>query len=169
VINILLKALTTSPLPDFSLCLSLLGEAPLAFLPSSSSSSTPQDPAPAEAAASKSTPTSTSEEIPSAGNLVDPLIVKLSTLNSLLFEARFRSFWKLLRDDKEYAEVREFTKNVNGFENMVRENVMRNVCGTFRSIGLERLGEYLSLSGEYREVCLIEEQEIRWKRLKIGF
>ncbi|KAE8213457.1 hypothetical protein CF327_g3028 [Tilletia walkeri] len=160
VINILLKALTASPLPDFQLCLSLLGEASLApnFPTSSDPSSTAQATQPSAAEGGddddddekKSTaaaPTSAASTINLAGNLTDPLILKLANLSNLLTQARFAAFWDAYARSEEYEEVRKYAGDVGGFEESVRGVVLEAVKGAFRSISEERMGGYLNLKG----------------------
>ncbi|KAK0535164.1 hypothetical protein OC842_002393 [Tilletia horrida] len=163
VINILLKALTAAPLPDFQLCLSLLGEAPLS----------PNFPASADAGADEATKEEEDEEeeaaaadkaggassSPSAskpakapklaGNLSDPLITKLAHLSNLLVQARFRAFWAAFgsKEDPVYDEVRKYAGEVSGFEESVRGVALEAVKSAFRSISEERMGGYLNLSG----------------------
>ena len=137
----LLKALTAAPYPDFSLCLALLGEAPVAVLPAPAEVEEGADPTPADATAP-----STSTQ-PSAGHLADPLIVRLAQLSALLHGARFRAFWSTLAS-AEFEDVREAVANVASFDDAVRSVALQSVKGAFRAISEERLGSYLNLSGE---------------------
>ncbi|CAD6931737.1 unnamed protein product, partial [Tilletia laevis] len=156
VINILLKALTAAPLPDFQLCLSLLGEASLAPNFPASADSQQEQPTPAAAAKAeddddaKSTTAaaapSASSTINLAGNLTDPLILKLANLSNLLNQARFRAFWDAYGSE-EYEEVRKYATEVGGFEESVRGVALEAVKGAFRSISEERMGGYLNLKG----------------------
>lgn len=83
--------------------------------------------------------------VPTAGNLTDPLIVKLATLSAFLLSARFRQFWKAFHS-KEYDDVRESAKVAQGFEDDVRRVALDSVKVAFRTISAKRLAEYLNLS-----------------------
>lgn len=139
------KALTAAPYPDFNLCLSLLGEAPVSILPSSVPV-IPED-ATDEQKATITKEVADAANAPSAGSLTDPMFVKLTTLSSLLFSARFRSFWKTW-ESEDYAEARELSKVVQDFEDAVRRVALDTVKGAFRTIAISRLAEYLNLSGK---------------------
>lgn len=145
-ISILLKALTAAPFPDFNLCLSLLGEAPVSTVPSSAP--TVPEEATAEEKEEIQRTAAEAASVPSAGNLTDPMIVKLSTLSSHLLSARFRLFWKTI-ESSDYNDVREFAKGVQGFEDAVRRVALDSVKGAFRAISVKRLAEYLNLEGEF--------------------
>ncbi|PWN47804.1 ARM repeat-containing protein [Violaceomyces palustris] len=147
VVNILLKALVSAPLPDFNLCISLLGEAPLATVPSSS-----EDGEKPEA--------ETSSKIPSAGNLIDPLVVRLSQLSSLLFQAKFRDFWSTLASP-EFEDVREHASKIHGFDDAARRVALNSVKGAFTTISEERIGTYLNLSGA--ELAQFVNSQPGWK------
>ncbi|RPD82639.1 initiation factor 3 [Lentinus tigrinus ALCF2SS1-7] len=116
VINILIKALTSSPFPDFNLCISLLDErtapAPSADEP---------DPLP-------------------------QLLPLLTQLHALLHQCRFPAFWALYRSDNVEQLRDNYTVECVGFEDAVREVAVRAVKAAFTSIGSERLGTYLDLS-----------------------
>lgn len=122
--NILVKALTAAPFPDFSLCISLLGEAPVKTLSSN------------DAAMSTG----------AAGIITEPIIVHLATLSTFLFETKFRDFWALYNSG-DFADVRKYTANAAGFEDDVRMVVLNSVKGTFRTISEARIGGYLNLQG----------------------
>jgi translation initiation factor 3 subunit K len=151
VISILFKALTAAPFPDFNLCLSLLGEAPVSIL----SSTTPNiaEEATDEEKATAQKEASDAANAPSAGSLTDPMIVKLATLSSLLLAARFKQFWKTW-ESSEYSDAQEFAKSVHGFEDAVRRVALDTVKGAFRTIAKTRLAEYLSISGGCAPVSL---------------
>ncbi|WFD38369.1 uncharacterized protein MJAP1_001321 [Malassezia japonica] len=123
-VNILVKALTAAPFPDFSLCISLLGEAPVKTLSSN------------DAALSTG----------AAGIITEPIIVHLATLSTFLFETKFRDFWALYNSG-DFADVRKYTANAAGFEEDVRKVVLNSVKGTFRTISEARIGGYLNLQG----------------------
>lgn len=116
VINILIKALTSSPFPDFNLCISLLDERP--------ASSNPDEPDP----------------LPS-------LLPVLTELHSLLQQCRFPAFWTLYRSEKAESLRDNYTVECVGFEDAVRNAVVRAVKAAFRRTGSDRLGTYLNLTG----------------------
>lgn len=82
--------------------------------------------------------------VPAAGNLTDPMIVRLATLSAHLLSAHFRLFWKTL-DSDEFNEVREFTRTAHGFDDAVRRVALDSVKGAFRTIDAKRLASYLDL------------------------
>lgn len=149
-VSILLKALTAAPFPDFNLCLSLMGEAPVSTLPASAASSAEN---PTEEVKTSDNDATEKASQPSAGNLTDPMIVKLATLSSLLLSARFRQFWKTY-DSSEYRDVRELSATAHGFDDAVRRVVLDSVKGAFRTISSKRLAEYLDLQRECFLPCL---------------
>ena len=117
MINILIKALTSAPFPDFNLCISLLDERP--------------------------TPAASQDE-------PDPLPAQLrvlTALHALLQQCRFPAFWALYRSDDVEALRDNYTVECVGFEDAVRQVAVRAVTAAFTSIGSERLGTYLDLSG----------------------
>ena len=117
VINILIKALTSAPFPDFNLCISLLDDRP--------------------------TPAAGADE-------PDPLpqqLRVLTALHTLLQQCRFPAFWALYRSDDVEALRDNYTVECVGFEDAVRQVAVRAVKAAFTSIGSERLGTYLDLSG----------------------
>ena len=117
MINILIKALTAAPFPDFALCISLLDER-TAPPPNSDE----PDPLPA-------------------------LLPVLSALHGLLQQCRFPAFWARYRSDAVEALRDNYTVECVGFEDAVRDVAVRAVKAAFTSIGSERLGTYLDLSG----------------------
>jgi len=119
VINILVKAMTATPAPDFNLCVALLGERqPNLPLPDGELDSTPT---------------------------ILPLLTQLSTH---LHVCRFPAFWKAYRSP-EFAPLRDnYTVEIAGFDDSIREVVIRAVQAAFKTITRERLGSYLDLSGE---------------------
>lgn len=117
VINILIKALGASPLPDFNLCISLLDERP---------------------------PNASLDE-------PDPLPVLLPVLHGLhhlLYRCRFPAFWRAYRSDQLESLRDNYTVECAGFEDSIREVVIRAVKSTFTRIGTDRLGLYLDLDCE---------------------
>lgn len=123
--NILIKALTSSPFPDFSLCISLLDER--AAPPPNADE---PDPLPA-------------------------LLPLLTTLHALLRQCRFPAFWALYRSDTAEALRDNYTVECVGFEDAVRNVVVRAVKAAFQRVGGDRLGSYLDLSGALRCPFLI--------------
>lgn len=116
VMNILIKALTALPFPDFNLCISLLDERP--------GNTNPDEPDP----------------LPS-------LLPVLTSLHNLLQQCRFPAFWTLYRSEKAESLRDNYTVECAGFEDSVREVVVRGVKAAFQRIGSQRLGSYLDLSG----------------------
>ncbi|KAH9898483.1 initiation factor 3 [Cubamyces lactineus] len=126
VINILIKALTSAPFPDFSLCISLLDERPpSASASGSGAGANPDEPDP-----------------------LPQLLPVLSTLHALLQQCRFPRFWALYRSDEVEALRDNYTVECVGFEDAVRDVAVRAVKAAFTSISSERLGSYLDLSGD---------------------
>ena len=119
VINILIKALTSSPFPDFNLCISLLDDRPAA-----AANAEEPDPLPTQ-------------------------LRVLTALHGLLQQCRFPAFWALYRSDAVEALRDNYTVECVGFEDAVRQVAVRAVRAAFASIGTERLGTYLDLSGVY--------------------
>ncbi|KAJ1035555.1 hypothetical protein NDA18_000334 [Ustilago nuda] len=161
VINILLKALVAAPLPDFNLCISLLGEAPLPTLPvKAEKEASTGDDAASLAGDDEEEEVEKAKDVASAGHLTDPLIVRLSQLSTLLLQARFREFWSTLASE-ECSDVREYAAKINQFENAARKVGLNSVKGSFTSISEKRIGSYLNLSGAQLEE-FINAQE-GWK------
>ena len=119
MINILIKALTSAPFPDFSLCISLLDE--------------------------RAAPPPSSEE----PDPLPQLLPLLTQLHALLQQCRFPAFWALYRSDAVESLRDNYTVECVGFEDAVREVAVRAVKAAFTSIGSERLGTYLDLSGAF--------------------
>ncbi|KDN52936.1 ARM repeat-containing protein [Tilletiaria anomala UBC 951] len=175
VVNILIKAMLSVPYPDFKLCLSLLGEAPLEMdaTPLShkggkggNANQAEQSEADGEKGAAAATTTkeaSAADENKSylAGNLNDALILRLAKLSSLLQSSRFRQFWSTLYDDEDFDDARQYTSNVARFEEDVRKIVMDTVASTFRRISEQRLASYLNLKvgEELRDFVASLEQD----------
>ncbi|CCM00945.1 uncharacterized protein FIBRA_02992 [Fibroporia radiculosa] len=116
VINILIKALTSAPFPDFNLCISLLDDR--------AANTNPDEPDP----------------LPS-------LLPTLTMLYNLLQQCRFPAFWALYRSDEVESLRDNYTVECAGFEDAVRDVVIRAVKAAFTRIGRERLGTYLDLTG----------------------
>ncbi|PWN45055.1 ARM repeat-containing protein [Ceraceosorus guamensis] len=157
-VSILAKALTAAPRTDFSLCLALLGEAPVDVLSAkpeegegaaAESTDTGADPTPADAASGtdkSKDASSASATQSSAGLITDALIVKLAKLNSLLQSAKFREFWAALANP-ENEDVAGVLQGLTRFDDAIRAVALYNVKGAFRAISPERLASYLNLRG----------------------
>jgi translation initiation factor 3 subunit K len=120
VINILIKSLTATPLPDFDLCISLFEDRP---------------------------PSITFDE-------PDPLptmLPILKGLHNLLYRCRFPAFWEIYRSEELETLRDNYTVECAGFENAVRQVVVRAVKTTFTQINMKRLGSYLDMSGSELE------------------
>jgi translation initiation factor 3 subunit K len=76
------------------------------------------------------------------------LLPSLTELHALLQQCRFPRFWELYRSDDLELLRDNYTVEVAGFEESVRELVVRSVRATFKRIGGARLGSYLALGGE---------------------
>jgi translation initiation factor 3 subunit K len=121
VVNILVKALTALPMPDFNLSLALLSE--MRHYESASAHTKEPDPLPS-------------------------LLPHLIALASLLEQCRFREFWALYRS-ADLEPLREnYTVECKGFNSNVRDVVVRTVKATFAKISEERLSNYLALIGK---------------------
>ncbi|KII93499.1 hypothetical protein PLICRDRAFT_49539 [Plicaturopsis crispa FD-325 SS-3] len=116
VINILLKALTAAPFPDFNLCISLLDERPV------NANLDEPDPLPV-------------------------LLPVLTGLHTLLQQCRFPTFWSTFHSEQLALLRDNYTVECVGFEDAVRDVVVRAVKAAFTRIGSDRLGSYLNLSG----------------------
>ncbi|KAI0778102.1 initiation factor 3 [Trametes elegans] len=121
VINILIKALTSAPFPDFSLCISLLDERPAA---AAAAGANPDEPDP-----------------------LPQLLPVLTRLHALLGQCRFPQFWAAYRAPDAEPLRDNYTVECVGFEDGVREVALRAVRAAFASISTARLGSYLDLSG----------------------
>jgi translation initiation factor 3 subunit K len=91
------------------------------------------------------------QNVPLQDGEADPvpsLLPYLTQLDMLLRTCRFPTFWSTYLSP-ELAPLREnFTIEVAGFDDAVRQVVIRAVKATFTSIGRERLGSYLNLKGK---------------------
>ena len=76
------------------------------------------------------------------------LLPHLTTLHSLLQQCRFPAFWSLYRSDALESLRDNYTVEVVGFEDSIREVAVRAVKATFQKIGSKRLGSYLDLEGD---------------------
>ena len=75
------------------------------------------------------------------------LLPYLTNLHSLLQQCRFPAFWALYRSDALEPLRDNYTVEVVGFEDSIREVAVRAVKATFQNIGNKRLGSYLDLEG----------------------
>ena len=120
ITNILVKALTVFPGPDFSLCLHLL--PPHILHPASSASS-----------------------LPAAGDApLSEAVQKLTLLNTLLEGANYKSFWNTLDSDDLYADL---TADVSGFEELMRIRIAVTVGQSCREVERGVLEGWLQLKG----------------------
>ncbi|MCJ1459077.1 hypothetical protein MMC28_009454 [Mycoblastus sanguinarius] len=129
--NILVKALTVFPAPDFSLCLHLLPPHILA-----QNISPPNGPAPA------------ASDAPLA-----EAVQKLSILNTLLEQANYKGFWEQLDSDDLYADL---VADVSGFEELMRVRIAVTVGQGCREVERGVLEGWLNLAGREFEVFVRE-------------
>ena len=122
--NILVKALTVFPSPDFSLLLHLL--PPHILSPTSTSSASGPTPAAGDAPLSEA-------------------VQKLSLLNSLLEQANYSGFWATLDSDDLYADL---IADVNGFEELMRVRIASCVGQGCREVERGVCEGWLNLSGK---------------------
>ncbi|VDB99825.1 unnamed protein product [Peniophora sp. CBMAI 1063] len=127
IVNILVKALTNVPYPDFNLAVALLD------------------------ARASSTPDELTELLP-----------HLITLHNYLQQCRFPAFWDLYRSEKLQSLRENYTIEVVGFEDSIRQVAVRIVKASFQRIGSKRLASYLGLSDD---VAAAESYiaELGWK------
>ena len=127
--NILVKALTVFPSPDFSLCLHLLPSHILH-------------------------PASTSSSLPAAGDApLSEAVQKLSTLNDLLSQANYKGFWNTLDSDDLYADL---IADVSGFEELMRVRIAVTVGQSCREVERSVLERWLQLHGQDFERFIID-------------
>ena len=127
--NILVKALTVFPSPDFSLCLHLL--PPHILHPASSSSS-----------------------LPAAGDApLSEAVQKLTALNTLLSQADYKGFWNTLDSDDLYADL---VADVSGFEELMRVRIAVTVGQSCRELERGVLESWLQSHGQDFERFIIE-------------
>ena len=121
ITNILVKALTVFPSPDFSLCLHLLPPHIL-------------------------TPVSASSSLPAAGDApLSEAVQKLNVLNNLLGQASYSAFWSTLDSDDLYADL---IADVSGFEELIRIRIALTISQTVREIERSVLESWLGMQGE---------------------
>lgn len=120
ITNILVKALTVFPSPDFSLCLSLLPVHTLA-------------------------PLSSAAHNPAAGDApLSEAVQKLNELKNLLEGADYAAFWATLDSDDLYADL---IADVAGFEELMRVRIAATVSQAVREVDQAILESWLNLSG----------------------
>lgn len=132
--NILVKALTVFPSPDFSLLLHLLPPHILNPTPT--------------------TTTPTSGTTPTAGDApLSEAVQKLSLLNTLLEQANYSGFWTTLDSDDLYADL---IADVNGFEELMRVRIASCVGQGCREVERGVCEGWLNLSGKEFEGFVTE-------------
>ncbi|KAF2026813.1 eukaryotic translation initiation factor 3 subunit K [Setomelanomma holmii] len=120
VTNILVKALTMFPSPDFSLGLSLLPSHVLA-------------------------PLNSSAHNPAAGDApLSEAVQKLNELRNLLEGADYSTFWSTLDSDDLYADL---IADVSGFEELMRVRIAATVSQAVREVDRSILESWLNLDG----------------------
>lgn len=129
IYNVLVKALTVFPSPDFSLCLSLL---PPYVLASSKADKGP----------------------PGSGTLAEA-VQHLSTLHTQLNNAQYSDFWNTFDHDDLCADL---TADVAGFEDTMRIRIAVVVSQCMQEVGRDVLEGWLNFRGEkfehfVKDVC----------------
>jgi len=120
VTNILVKALTVFPSPDFSLGLSLLPSHVLA-------------------------PLNSAAHNPAAGDApLSEAVQKLNELRNLLEGADYATFWSTLDSDDLYADL---IADVSGFEDLMRVRIAATVSQAVREVDRSILESWLSIDG----------------------
>lgn len=117
ITNILVKAMTQFPSPQFSLGMHLLG------------------PTAASTTAAAASSSSGASELAEA-------VSKLRALNNLLEGAQYARFWATLDSDDLYADL---TTDIGGFEEIVRVRIAQLISHAFREIQLSLLEQWLGL------------------------
>ncbi|CAG8954364.1 hypothetical protein HYFRA_00005989 [Hymenoscyphus fraxineus] len=121
ITNILVKALTVFPSPDFSLALHLLPPHIL-------------------------TPLSSSSALPAAGDApLSEAVQKLNVLNNLLAQASYAAFWSTLDSDDLYADL---IADVAGFEELIRIRIALTISQSVREIERPVLESWLGMQGD---------------------
>ncbi|KAH8724610.1 eukaryotic translation initiation factor 3 subunit K [Phaeosphaeriaceae sp. PMI808] len=120
VTNILVKALTVFPSPDFSLGLSLLPSHVLA-------------------------PLNSSAHNPAAGDApLSEAVQKLNELRNLLEGADYATFWSTLNSDDLYDDL---IADVSGFEELMRVRIAATVSQAVREVDRSILESWLNQDG----------------------
>lgn len=92
-------------------------------------------------------------ERPSFTNLDEPdplpnLLPLITTLHNLLLQCRFPAFWALFKSSELDLLRENYTIECAGFEDSIREVVVKAVKAAFQKISAERLSSYLDLNGK---------------------
>ncbi|KAI4164998.1 MAG: hypothetical protein LQ342_001274 [Letrouitia transgressa] len=130
VTNILVKALTVFPSPDFSLACHLLPPHILS-------------PAPATASSSSASTFAANSNPPPGDAPLSEAVQKLSLLNTLLCAARYQEFWRTLDGDDLYADL---IADVSGFEELMRVRIAVTVGQSCREVERGVLAGWLGFS-----------------------
>jgi len=77
------------------------------------------------------------------------LLPVLKALYTLLQQCRFPTFWAVFHSEQLDTLRDNYTVECVGFEDAVRDVVIRAVKAAFIRIGTERLGSYLNLGGGF--------------------
>lgn len=88
------------------------------------------------------------------------LLPYLTNLHSLLQQCRFPAFWTLYRSDALESLRDNYTVEVVGFEDSIRDVAVRAVKATFQKIGSKRLGSYLDLEGDVADLGLFGNADL---------
>lgn len=75
------------------------------------------------------------------------LLPHLTTLHNFLLQCRFPAFWSLLKSDELETLRDNYTVECAGFDDSIRNVVVKSVKSTFKKINIDRLSTYLDLSG----------------------
>jgi hypothetical protein len=92
------------------------------------------------------------------------LLPYLTHLHGLLQQCRFPAFWALYRSDALESLRDNYTVEVVGFEDSIREVAVRAVKATFQKIGSKRLGSYLDLEGDRPFSCALFDKTDQYRR-----
>jgi len=84
------------------------------------------------------------------------LLPILKGLHDLLHRCRFPAFWEVYRSNELDTLRDNYTIECVGFEDTIREVVVRAVKGTFTKISALRFGSYLNLSGPELEAYVAQ-------------
>jgi translation initiation factor 3 subunit K len=132
ITNILVKAMTQFPSPQFDLCLHLLPPSIVTI----SSSQTSQGAEGGDHA--------NSGAAPQPSELAEA-VSKLRVLNRQLEGAQYARFWATLDSDDLYADL---TTDISGFEEMIRVRITQLVSQAYREVSTSVLEGWLGLNGE---------------------
>jgi len=122
ITNILVKALTVFPQPDFALCLSLLQPHVLQNKTNSKQSKQQRN----DAAFCEQ-------------------VQKLNTLNNLLASGNYAEFWSTYDGDDDMADL---VADISGFEDLMRLRIVVAVSQAWRDIQRDVLEEWLNLGDD---------------------